>query len=293
MPRRPRLHVPGAFYHVILRGNGRQDVFFDEADRLLWQHLIADRLHHSGHRLHAYCWMTNHVHMAIQAHAEPLGHFIGTLASQYARRTNRRIRRSGHLFERRHRALLVQRDEHLLELVRYIHLNPVRAGMVEGPGDYRWSSHPAYADGTCSEWLTVDRVLALFGPTAGQARAAYAAFMKAPVDEGLWQLLRTGRDDDPRVLGDDDFVRSITTDGRGVTRSCQTLDELVHDACRRHGVCEADLAAPSRDRSLARVRAEIGRAAIEGRVATLAAVARRFGRSPSGLCRSVGRLRGR
>ena len=106
----------------------------------------------------------------------------------------------------------------------------------------------AYADGMRSEWLTVERVLALFGPTAGQARAAYAAFMKAPVDEGLWQLLRTGRDDDQRVLGDDNFVRSITTDGRGVAPSYQTLDELVRDACRRHGVCEADLAAPpSRD----------------------------------------------
>jgi REP element-mobilizing transposase RayT len=117
--------VPGAFYHVILRGNGRQDVFFDEADRLLWQHLIADRLDRRGHRLHAYCWMTNHVHMATQAHT------------------------------------------------------------VAVPGDYRCSSHLAYANGVRSEWLTVDHVLALFGPTAGQARAAFAAFVKAPVDEGL------------------------------------------------------------------------------------------------------------
>lgn len=293
MPRRPRLHVPGAFYHVILRGNARQDIFFDESDRLGWQDLIAGGLRRGGHRLHAYCWMTNHVHMALQVDAEPLGCFIGTVASQYARRTNRRIRRSGHFFERRYRAVLVQRDEHLLELLRYIHLNPVRAGMVASPADYRWSSHGAYAGGARPDWLTLDRLLALFGLSAGTAHTAYARFMATAGDEDLWPLLRRGSAEDQRVLGDVDLTRSETASGPAVAASRLSLDDLVREACRQHRVREADLAAPSRSRSLARIRAEICRAAVDGRVATLAAVARRFGRSPSGMCRGLGRLRGR
>lgn len=293
MPRRPRLHVPGAFYHVILRGNGRQDIFFDESDRLGWQDLIAEGLHRTSHRVHAYCWMSNHVHLAIQTHTEPLAGFIGTLASQYARRTHRKIGRSGHLFERRYRAVLVQRDEHLMELLRYIHLNPVRAGMVRSPADYRWSSHEAYGGGMSPGWLTVDRLLSLFGPTAGPARAGYSVFMRASGDERLWQRLRAGREDDERLLGDEEFVRSINPGCPPVATSRPSLDELVRDTCRRHGVSEADLAGPSRSRSLAAVRAEICSAAIDARVATLAVLAQRFHRSPSGICRSVGQLRAR
>ena len=131
MPRRPRLHLHGGFYHVILRGNGRQAVFFDAEDHEQWQLILYQGLTRYRHRLHAYCWMTNHVHMAIQAGAEPLDGFMGFVASRYARILNRKTGRPGHLFERRYRAILVQQDTYLKELLRYIHLNPVRARMVE------------------------------------------------------------------------------------------------------------------------------------------------------------------
>ena len=108
MPRKPRIHLPGGFYHIILRGNARQDIYFDSADRIAWQALLEKGLDRYEHRVHAYCWMTNHVHMALQAGAEPLARFMTYLASNYARRINCRKRRSGHLFERRYRAILVQ-----------------------------------------------------------------------------------------------------------------------------------------------------------------------------------------
>ena len=90
MPRKPRIHVPGGFYHIILRGNARQDIYFNSADRIIWQALIEEGLGRYEHRMHAYCWMTNHVHMAIQAGAEPLARFMTYLASNYARRINLR-----------------------------------------------------------------------------------------------------------------------------------------------------------------------------------------------------------
>ena len=85
MSRQPRLHLPGGFYHVILRGNGRQPIFFDNQDRDRWQEILQKALTRYRHRLHAYCWMTNHVHMAIQAGAEPLADFMRILASRYAK----------------------------------------------------------------------------------------------------------------------------------------------------------------------------------------------------------------
>ena len=290
MARRPRLHIPGGFYHIVLRGNGRQAIFFDADDRARWESLLAEGLDKYSHRVHAYCWMTNHVHMAVQAHAEPLSRFIALVASSYARMTNRKTGRSGHLFERRYGAILVQADTHLLELVRYIHLNPVRAGIVSRPTAYRWSSHRTFLSAKGPAWLTMDRVLSVFGPTVGEARRQYGRFMAAPADESLWEQFRKGRDDDPRILGDDDFAR--TADAQSTTPAHDgSLDNLIEQACRRHGVSKQDLASPSRVRHYAQVRAEIALAAVEGRVATLAEVARRFNRAASNLCRGINRLR--
>lgn len=290
MPRRPRLHVPGALYHVILRGNGRQPIFFDDADRRLWESLIDEGLQRHRHRIHAYCWMSNHVHIALQGATDPLAGFIGTMASSYARATNRKTGRSGHLFERRFRAILVQAESHLKELIRYIHLNPVRAGLVADPAGHRWSSHRAYLGDGAPAWLTVDWVLSQFGQTAAHARRRYADFMRTPADEETWRGLRSGGADDNRVLGDDQFSRTIVT-AELQPRVALSLDDLVREACQRNGIAEADLASPARGRREARVRAEIGLAAVEGRVATVADIARRLGRSPSSTCQAINRLR--
>ena len=192
MPRKPRIHVPGGFYHVILRGNGRQNIFFAAADRDKWQDILQKGLGRYGHRIHAYCWMTNHIHMAVQASNQPLANFMGYSASSYARFINRVNRRPGHLFERRYRAILINSDEYLLELVRYIHLNPVRAHMVEQPGNYHWSSHGAYSGGERPVWLTADRILQMFATTANKAHRRYRKYiLQAPLEDTI-ALLRQG-----------------------------------------------------------------------------------------------------
>ena len=144
MARRLRLHVPGGFYHVTLRGNHRAPIFFRSADRDLWERFLADSLERFGARLHAYCWMTNHVHMVIQVSEFPLGRIILRTASAYARTVQLRLETTGHLFERRYHAVLVDADAYLLTLLRYIHLNPVNGGLTRDPDAYRWSSHHAY-----------------------------------------------------------------------------------------------------------------------------------------------------
>jgi putative transposase len=290
MPRKPRIHVPGGFYHIILRGNARQDIYFDVGDRITWQTLIEEGLGRYEHRVHAYCWMTNHIHMARQAGADPMARFMTYLSSNYARKINLRKRRSGHLFERRYRAILVQEDSYLKELVRYIHMNPIRARMVERLTDYRWSSHHAYSGQAAPEWLTRQTVMTAFGPTVARARHAYLEFMGESQPGSMIGRLRAGNSNEYRVLGDDNWRETILNDQQALPVKI-SLDQLVEQICQNHHVSASDLESGSQNHLHASIRAEIGLAAANNRIATLTAVARRFKRSPSTLSRAVENLR--
>ena len=145
MARPLRVHVDGGMYHVILRGNDRKPIFFDSDDRQQLNRIIAEGLNRYNCRLHAFCWMTNHIHAAIQVSDRPLSEFMCWSASHYARFVNRKLGRSGHLFERRHKAILVKDDAYLLELVKYIHQNPVKANLVNLEIDWEYSSAKDYA----------------------------------------------------------------------------------------------------------------------------------------------------
>ena len=169
MARKPRIHLDGALYHVMLRGNGGQSIFLVDDDRDAFEALVAEGVSRFGHRIHAFCWMGNHVHLAIQVADTPLSKIMQNIAFRYTRFINRRAQRIGHLFQGRFKALLVDADSYLLELVRYIHLNPVRAKLVADPADYRWSGHLAYLGKTHKEWLTTDWVLSQFAPASGAA----------------------------------------------------------------------------------------------------------------------------
>jgi putative transposase len=173
MPRPLRIHVAGAFYHVTMRGNHRQNIFFSPADRRLFDDITAEVLERFAARLHAYCWMTNHVHMLIQVSDAPLGKLMLRIAGRFARTVQRHLHTTGHLFEKRYHPILVDADRYLLELLRYIHLNPVRAHMVEHPSDYPWSSHRVYLGALDQPWVTTNFALGMFYAQRDQAIAAY------------------------------------------------------------------------------------------------------------------------
>jgi putative transposase len=130
MPRPPRLHVPGACYHVILRGNHRESLFGSTADRQVLNDIVADVIQRFSVRLHAFCWMSNHLHAVVQIAERPLGHLMQRIAMRYSRHRHKALRTTGHLFERRHKAKLVDVDAYFLTLLRYVHLNPVKAHIV-------------------------------------------------------------------------------------------------------------------------------------------------------------------
>lgn len=269
MPRRPRLHVPGGLYHVTLRGNDRQPLFFADSDRRLWMKLLADGLEQYRCRRHAYCWMTHHVHMAVQVSGLPLGSLIRWVAPQYAGATNKRLKPCGHLFERRYGARLVDADSYLLQLVRYIHLNPVGAGMAKDPALYPWSSHCASLGHTPAGFLTMDWVPSFFGRRRNAARQACARFMAQAADAP--ETLLTGNIDDDRVVG------PCNVDGEDSHSS-----DIVHPTCTLD-----DLASPSRTHRHARLRAEIAKAAVEQSIAAVTDVAKRFNRSTAAISRQA------
>ena len=180
MPRPPRVHIEGGLYHAVLRGNHRQTVFHGDRDFQCFEHILAPALDRYGARLLAYCWMTNHVHLAVRVGSEPLGALMRMLASRYALAKQREIPTTGHLFERRYRSRLVDADSYLHALVRYIHLNPVRARMVKDPGDYPWSSHRAYLGGTAPAWLDVEMARKWLGYSGDTAVSAYTQMLHEP-----------------------------------------------------------------------------------------------------------------
>ncbi len=144
MPRPPRVEFEGALYHVITRGNNRQAIFKDEADYRTFLGLLERGKQKHPFYLYAYVLMPNHVHLLLERQTDSLSRIMQRLLTGYAQYWNRKYRKVGHVFQGRYKAILCQKDAYLSELVRYIHLNPVRAKMVRRPEDYVWSSHRAY-----------------------------------------------------------------------------------------------------------------------------------------------------
>lgn len=157
-----------------MRGNGGQRIFFSDQDRCRLLLLLQEGIHRFGHRIHGFCLMDNHLHLAIQVAEVPLAKIMQNLAFCYTRWINLRQRRIGHLFQGRYKAILVDRDAYLLELVRYIHLNPVRAGLVAEPRRYAWSGHRAYLGDEVLPWLTTDWILGQFSAKGHTRRPAEA-----------------------------------------------------------------------------------------------------------------------
>jgi putative transposase len=289
MPRRPRLHVPGGFYHVTMRGNHRQDIFFSDEHRDWLEQIVAEVIERFAARVHAYCWMTNHIHLLIQISELPLGAIMMRIASRYARRVQGRFQTTGHLFEKRHDAQLVDADEYLLTLLRYIHQNPVRAGIVNSVRDYRWSSHSAYLGTVSKPWVTTDFALAMFGAERNCALAAFVRFVEARVIDNRSPLDELNPDD-PRILGDDRFAARVLQSAWR-PKSRKTLDEVVIAVCTQFAVTQEQLQARGANRRFAQARACIASRCIDERITSLAEVARRFGRDESTLRESIERYR--
>ncbi|MEO8341649.1 MAG: transposase [Nitrospirota bacterium] len=256
MARPLRIEFSGAVYHVTSRGNARQDIVVDDRDRVQFFAVLVHVVDRFGWLCHAYCLMDNHYHLLIETPNPNLSLGMRQLNGRYTQMYNRRHERVGHLFQGRFTAILVEKEAHLLELCRYVVLNPVRAKMVAHPRQWGWSSYRAtVGDTKAPAWLTTDWVLGQFGQREGVAQKQYRAFVAEGHGGGRpWDQV-TGQ----IYLGGEDFVarhqpgRTIREIPRHQTQAARPSlvvlfqqqrpqSQTIHEAYRQYGYRLAEIA---------------------------------------------------
>ncbi len=228
MARPIRIEFCGALYHVTSRGDRREAIYEDDEDRSRFLEILAQVVADANWLCHAYCLMSNHYHLVIETPDKNLAKGMRQLNGVYTQSSNRRHGRVGHLFQGRYKAIVVDADSHLLELTRYVVLNPVRAGMVAEPGAWPWSSYRATVGiDAPPSWLVIDGLLAQFGAGRAQAVQRYAAFVADGVGgESVWRHLNR-----QVFLGDDAFVERMHNAVQGAP--CSARDVNIPKAQQR------------------------------------------------------------
>ena len=205
MARPLRIEFEGALYHVTARGNAGEKIFVDDSDRTLFLDVLAEVVDRFGWVCHAYCLMPNHYHLLIETPRANLSRGMRHLNGVYTQSFNRTHKRTGHIFQGRFKAILVEKESHLLEVARYIVLNPVRAKMVRHPREWKWSSYRATSGELASAvFLTPNWLLEQFDPSLDRARQRYRQFVKDGRGVSLWNDVKGGV-----LLGSDGFTEEM------------------------------------------------------------------------------------
>lgn len=206
MARPLRIEYAGALYHVTSRGDRREDIYHDDKDRLMWLDVFTHVCSRFNWRCHAWCLMDNHYHILIETAEGNLSQGMRQLNGVYTQRNNRKHGRVGHVFQGRYKAILVQKDEYLLELSRYVVLNPVRAGIVDDLHEWQWSSYGAMTGKSApQDWLETDWTLGFFGQQRKRAITKYIDFVRAGVGlPPVWENLKY-----QIYLGNDEFAEKM------------------------------------------------------------------------------------
>lgn len=294
MARPLRLAFAGGLYHVTARGNERKAIVRQDADRARFVDTLATMVDRYQVRCHAWVLMDNHYHLLLETPSPNLSFALRHLNGVYTQAFNRRHRRVGHLFQGRFKAIVVEKEAHLLELCRYVVLNPVRAGIVPHPKAYPWSSYRATAGmATAPAWLTVDWILEQFGQRRGVAQDKYRQFVAEGVQEPTrpWEHL-VGQ----VYLGSDAFVRDVQRYGtRQMTETeipraqrdpyWLSSEKVLARVAEEFGVSLNELVRPTRRPSEAREVAFYGLRRWAGE--RLSEVARRMGVTYSAVSRRV------
>jgi REP element-mobilizing transposase RayT len=219
MARPLRIQFPGALYHVTSRGNGRADIFLDDGDRQAFLNALATVCERLRWRCYAYCLMTNHYHLVLETPEGNLAQGMRQLNGVYTQRFNRQHGHVGHVLQGRYKAILVEREAYLLELTRYVVLNPVRAGMVAAPEQWPWSSYRALMSREpAPPWLARDQILGHFARAGDEARPRYVRFVRDGLRQpSIWGGLRH-----QMYLGSEEFVHRL----QGQLQAPEQLEEI-------------------------------------------------------------------
>jgi len=284
MPRQPRLDAPEVLHHVMVRGLERHAIFRDDTDRGDFVTRLARLAEQGALTVYAWALLRNHAHLLVRTANRPLPRSMRSLLTGYAGAFNRRHHRVGHLFQNRYKSIVVEEEPYLLELVRYLHLNPLRAQVVPGLralARYPWTGHSALLGTVPRPWQDTETILAQFGPRPARARAAYQTFVQAGIARGRrpdlqggglrrsyggWQgvaAVRRGREayaGDERILGRSTFVeqcRRTVAAGAPPPAPRLAVGTLVARVCRAVGIAPAALTGGGRRPAVSQARAGI------------------------------------
>jgi putative transposase len=273
MARHPRLFAPGLLYHVITRGNQRQPIFLTLADYAAYLERLAKYRERNAVQLYAYCLMPNHVHLLLQTGEIPLAKFMQGVQQSYTQYFNRTYRKVGHLFQGRYKAIVCEKERYLLALIRYIHLNPVRAHLVSQPEDYPYSGHQVYLQGKATTVLDPAWGLAVCG-----GRQAYQRFVTAGQAEGhnaeYYQVV------EQQVLGTDRFVRQVQRPVAAMLEkgNKRTAEQVFRELVKALEITPEVLHGPDRSWAVARRRAVVAYMLVRRGGFSVSEVARLLGR---------------
>jgi len=308
MPRRARLDAPGTLHHVIVRGIEKRRIVNDIADRKNFIQRLGELSVDTKTGIYAWALMTNHAHILLRSSEMGLSGFMRRLLTGYAVSYNRRHRRWGHLFQNRYKSIVCDEDTYFTELVRYIHLNPLRAKLVKSMAQldrYRWSGHGVLVDQVKHEWQDRDYVLRWFGKKEGDAKKAYRNYVIKGIDQGRrpelvggglirsmggWSAVkamrRAGDRDlsDDRILGSGEFVEQIIKEAEATIKyqlpvkgSDDKIKKLIGKICKSNKVSMQELKAGSRRKEVSEVRSRIAIELVKKYGIALAEVARQLG----------------
>jgi len=320
MPRQARIDAPGALQHIIIRGNARRKIFCHEADYGDFTDRLGRILFDTDTACYAWVLMSNHVHLLLRTGTVPIATVMKRVLTGYAQQFNRRHARVGHLFQNRYKSILCEEDPYFLELIRYIHLNPVRARKVKTLGElavYPYCGHGCLLGKGVCRWQDRDSVLAQFGKTAARARRQYEAFVQEGFGQGRkpeltggglvrshggWQAvkeqLRRGirMKGDERILGSSGFVERVLKEAdeqlqksAGLALKGVGIEMIVKRVADHYGVAVAELQSGSRNRRISEARAVVCYGAVRFLGLAGEGVAGHLHISPSAVCRAVSR----
>jgi putative transposase len=285
MPRHARLDAPGVLHHVIARGIEGTEIFRTEEDRKDFLVRVASLSQNEALRVYAWALMPNHFHLLVRTGRQPLARSMRKLLTSYVVNFNRRYKRYGHLFQNRYKSIICEDEPYLLELVRYIHLNPLRANLVSGLKElnrYPWTGHSALMGRAHRDWQDTGQVLARFARRRKDGTRLYEAFVRGGIAQGRrpdlvggglirsaggWSQVRAlrRRGDptaaDPRILGSGEFVESLLAEAEEQARqtlryrrSASNLESLAKKVAAREGFAQSELRAGGKVRKVARAR---------------------------------------
>jgi len=274
---------------VILRGNAGDPIFFSDNDRYRFYLILQYAVEKFRCRIHAYCLMRNHLHLVMEVEDVPLSRIMQNISLRFTKWINYTQARTGHLFQGRYKALLVDADAYLLELVRYVHLNPLRAGAAATLTEYPWNGHRGYLGAEQIPWLTTEHVLSMFSVRKDQAIAAYELFVNDGLGEGRRGEFHSGSCEG-RILGDDQFTDAILEKVQQKVERQYSLEEVVRAVCAYYRLSPEQLQAAGKAKPLSEARSVAAAIVQESSHLRLIDLAKLLKRDSSALAKAAQRL---